>query len=137
MIAFARRRLAAVVLLTFVPHGAEAACRVESFEENRYTVCSFDLAETELRMFWARRDGSPYRTFSSLAKELGKSGQELTFAMNGGMYADDLSPIGLYVEGREQLKPANTTTLTGTPAQIPNFYKKPNGIFSSARKLRA
>ena len=49
--------------------------------------------------------------------------------MNGGMYDDNFSPVGLYIENGKELTRANTITLTGTPSQIPNFYKKPNGVF--------
>ena len=49
--------------------------------------------------------------------------------MNGGMYQGDLRPVGLYIENGRELTPANIATLTGAPSQIPNFYKKPNGVF--------
>ena len=45
------------------------------------------------------------------------------------MYRTDFGPVGLYIENGRELAPANTTTLTGKPSQIPNFYKKPNGVF--------
>ena len=44
-------------------------------------------------------------------------------AVNAGMYHADSSPVGLYVEGGQQLKKANTA---GGPG---NFHMKPNGIF--------
>jgi uncharacterized protein YigE (DUF2233 family) len=40
-----------------------------------------------------------------------------------------LRPVGLFIENGRELTPANTATLIGTPSQIPNFYKKPNGVF--------
>jgi uncharacterized protein YigE (DUF2233 family) len=80
-------------------------------------------------MFWRSDSGNPYRTFAALATDLEAKGKSLRFAMNGGMYQDDLRPVGLYVENGRVLTPANTATLTGTPSQIPNFYKKPNGVF--------
>jgi uncharacterized protein YigE (DUF2233 family) len=43
--------------------------------------------------------------------------------MNGGMYGDDLRPIGYYVEKGERLKELNRETGEG------NFYMKPNGVF--------
>ena len=98
-------------------------CRSETFEGASYTVCSFDLARTDLRVFWAAEDGAPYATFSALADALAVRGQTLAFAMNGGMYADDLSPVGLYVEDGSELKAANTADAAG------NFHMKPNGIF--------
>jgi prepilin-type processing-associated H-X9-DG protein len=43
--------------------------------------------------------------------------------MNAGMYHEDRSPVGLYVENGKELKAANTRNGPG------NFHLKPNGIF--------
>ena len=118
--------LAAGHLLAFCLAGTAAQaepCRSEAFEGARYTICSFDLTKTDLRVFWAGEDGAPYATFSALADALALRGQHLAFAMNGGMYADDLSPVGLYVEDGNELKAANTADAAG------NFHMKPNGVF--------
>ena len=48
---------------------------------------------------------------------------ELVFAMNAGMYGEDLKPIGLYVEDGQRLKKANRRDGPG------NFHLKPNGVF--------
>lgn len=45
------------------------------------------------------------------------------------MYSDDFIPVGLYVENGRQLLAANTRVINGKPGSIPNFYKKPNGVF--------
>ena len=47
----------------------------------------------------------------------------IAFAVNGGMYGDDLKAIGYYVEKRERLSELNRGDGTG------NFYMKPNGVF--------
>jgi uncharacterized protein YigE (DUF2233 family) len=104
-------------------------CREQSFKGAAYIVCSFDPAQENLRMFWRGGDGAPYRTFAALAADLNKTGRSLRFAINGGMYDDDLAPVGLYIENGRTLVPANTKTVSGAPGQIPNFYKKPNGVF--------
>ena len=44
-------------------------------------------------------------------------------------YRSNFRPVGLYMENGRELAPANTITLTGAPSQIPNFYKRPNGVF--------
>jgi uncharacterized protein YigE (DUF2233 family) len=108
---------------------ASAACREAVFEEAAYTVCSFDLAESELRLFWRDADGLPYRTFTALAGRLEAAGRQLGFAMNGGMYGEDYRPTGLYVEEGEELAPANTRDGPPGVDPVPNFYKKPNGVF--------
>ena len=124
-------KVCAVVLLSLaVPAAANAEpCRTRSFSAASYLVCSFDLTRDDLRTYWRRDDGKAYRTFAALAEDLEEKGKSLRFAMNGGMYRDDFRPVGLYVENNRELAPANTTTLAGAPSQIPNFYKKPNGVF--------
>jgi len=124
-------KLCAALLLSLVSIGTAHAepCRNESFKGASYIVCTFDPAKEDLRMFWRGGDGKPYRTFPALAADLERKGKSLRFAMNGGMYQDDLRPVGLYIENGRELTPANTATLTGAASQIPNFYKKPNGVF--------
>ncbi len=123
-------RLCVVTLIAFAAFSTTVQakeCRDMRFEGASYIVCSFNPATEELRTFWRGQSGAPYRTFDRLASELGGKGRSLRFAMNGGMYRDDLSPVGLYVEDGRTLAPANTKTHTRRP--IPNFYKKPNGVF--------
>jgi uncharacterized protein YigE (DUF2233 family) len=105
------------------------SCRSESFEGASYIVCSFDPTVDNLRLFWLADGGKPHRTFAALAAKLKAKGKSLSFAMNGGMYQDDFRPVGLYIENGRELTPVNNATRTGTPSQIPNFYKKPNGVF--------
>lgn len=116
--------------LLAVPQSASAEpCRTQSFGAESYIVCSFDLTRQNIRTYWRGDDGKPYRTFAALADDLEAKGRSLRFAMNGGMYRNDLRPVGLYIENGRELTAANTATLTGAPSQIPNFYKKPNGVF--------
>jgi uncharacterized protein YigE (DUF2233 family) len=121
----------AVILLCLAAPGATHAepCRSQSFKGASYIVCSFDSAKKDLRTFWRGEDGEPYRTFATLATDLESKGKSLRFAMNGGMYRGDFRPLGLYIENGRELSPTDTATITGTPSQIPNFYKKPNGVF--------
>ncbi len=130
-------RLAAIRLIAAIPlcialatePSAAEPCRGERFEGSAYTVCSFDLTKSDVRVFWRNGEGEPYRTFSALAGALSAEGLTLAFAMNGGMYGSDFAPIGLYVEDGRESVPANTATVEGEGAAVPNFYKKPNGVF--------
>lgn len=124
MIAAAIRLTATLVFcFALAPERAAAACRAERFEGSAYTICSFDLTKSAVRVFWQGEDGAPYASFSALARELADRGITLAFAMNGGMYAEDLSPVGLYVEEGSELQAANTADAAG------NFHMKPNGVF--------
>jgi uncharacterized protein YigE (DUF2233 family) len=127
-----RRFLLGVVLtlLAYAPSTAFAeGCRSEPFRGASYIVCSFDPAKDDLRIVWRGPDKRPYKTFDALAEHLQAEGETLRFAMNGGMYEEDFRPVGLYIENGRTLAKANMKTVHGRPSQIPNFYKKPNGVF--------
>jgi uncharacterized protein YigE (DUF2233 family) len=124
-------RIAAVAfLLAFAPVQAAAdPCRGETFEETTYTVCSFDPSKADMRLFWQKAEGVPFKTFDALQEDLSGRGLTLRFAINGGMYGEDFAPTGLLIENGRELSKANTATVSGEPASVPNFYKKPNGVF--------
>jgi uncharacterized protein YigE (DUF2233 family) len=103
--------------------GAAAGCSPERFEDNDYTVCRFDLRRERLQLFSLDARGEPYGSFRALEAELRDRNLELVFAMNAGMYGEDLKPIGLYVEDGRRLKKANRRDGPG------NFHLKPNGVF--------
>lgn len=125
----------AVAILGFLsalgaPQTAEAeGCSRDAYDGNGFIVCTIDPATDDLRLFLNDADGMPYRRFSALAEAEEARGRELVFAFNAGMYGEDFSPPGLYVEDGEQARAINTIVVEGRPAQIPNFYKRPNGVF--------
>jgi len=79
--------------------------------------------EQDLRFFWRRADGSAYGGIPALRRELADHGETLRFAVNGGIYARDLTPLGLYVEDGRKLAPLQQGHGGG------NFFLKPNGVF--------
>ncbi|WP_258158249.1 phosphodiester glycosidase family protein [Rhizobium sp. TH2] len=105
------------------------ACRAQTFAAVNYIICAADPGKAHLRLFWKDAEGKPYRTFAHVAEALAAEGKSLTFAMNAGMYKDDFSPLGLFVADGETLAPANTFEIKGSPGSVPNFYKKPKGVF--------
>lgn len=113
---------------TAVAQESAQICERKPFEQQSYIVCSPDAAKGSLQLFWRGADGQPYRTFSQLADSLTAKGKTLVFAINAGMYQPDFTPLGLYVENGQELRPAETGTRTGEPGKIPNFYKQPNGV---------
>jgi uncharacterized protein YigE (DUF2233 family) len=102
---------------------AEAGCEPLRFEDSDYTVCRFDLRREQLRLFSLDPKGEPYGSFRALEAALRERNLELIFAMNAGMYGEDLKPIGLYVEEGRRLKKVNRKDGPG------NFHLKPNGVF--------
>jgi uncharacterized protein YigE (DUF2233 family) len=98
-------------------------CSKQVFEGASYIVCAADPAKHEIRLSRLQPDGTPYRSLARLAETANAAGAPVLFAMNAGMYHDDLSPVGLYVEeGGEQAK-------LQAGGGEGNFFLKPNGVF--------
>ena len=75
-----RFAVVAVVVFGFAAGQAVAEpCRSESFEGATYTVCSFDPAIDDVRMFWGSGERAPYNTFGALSEALNASGLTLSF----------------------------------------------------------
>ncbi|MGH1421541.1 MAG: phosphodiester glycosidase family protein [Hyphomonas sp.] len=113
----------ACTLLLSVTACKESPCRAVSFEENALTVCSFAAQDDELSFHRLDPDGTPFGQFENLASHLEDNGRDMIFAMNGGMYHDDRSPVGLYVEQGERTGPLVVRASAG------NFGMLPNGLF--------
>ncbi len=96
----------------------------ETFAGRRFTVCRVDLATQSLELFWRDDAKRPFRTFAALDAWLRGHGRHLVFATNAGMYMEDCSPVGLYVEHGEQLRPLNLSRGDS------NFCLLPNGVFA-------
>jgi len=110
------------VLLAPAAGRAEGACRKIAFEGDGFTVCRYDPARDDLRLA-ARGAAGPLDSLQGLKASLGDDARRVRFALNGGMYQPDQSPVGLFVaEGRTQA-PLNQAAGTG------NFFLKPNGVF--------
>jgi uncharacterized protein YigE (DUF2233 family) len=112
------------------PELAKPGCEARSFEGSAFTVCRFDASADELRLLWTGKSGTALRSFAALEQELGTDRAAVRFAMNAGMYDEEGSPIGLYVEAGKQLKPLNRNDGPG------NFHLLPNGVFALDGKGR-
>jgi uncharacterized protein YigE (DUF2233 family) len=117
-----RLRAAAILVALMLPGVAQAFCERITHEGRGYVVCAVDPAETELRLFRLGPDGAVLGSFVRVERMLAAEGRTLGFAMNGGMYHPDRTPVGLYVEGGEELAPAVASAGPG------NFGLLPNGI---------
>jgi uncharacterized protein YigE (DUF2233 family) len=93
------------------------------FDGANYVVCAFDARRDDIRVYWKGGDGKPYGGFSRLADALKAQGRQLRFAMNGGMYETDLSPVGLLIEDGKQTHKADLREGAS------NFHLRPNGVF--------
>jgi uncharacterized protein YigE (DUF2233 family) len=124
MIGWRRSTLGGLLLglaLLARPAMSQEVCGPRRVENRAYTVCTVDLRQYAVRLFWKGADGEVYGSFDRLRSS--PEGSKLVFAMNAGMYREDQSPVGLYVENGHEVKKANTANGPG------NFHLKPNGVF--------
>lgn len=113
--------------------GAEAeasapGCAQITFEDARYTVCRFDAAKHDMRLFLKAKGWAPWGLpvhgrFDAIETHLAETGEKLLFAMNAGMYHRSREAVGLYIEEGVQSAPLITGDGPG------NFHLLPNGVF--------
>jgi uncharacterized protein YigE (DUF2233 family) len=118
-----RRIFLSLVFLLMGLSAAQAECANASHDGDDYTVCRFNPATSRIETFSLDQNGAPFGDFSSLREELTKDGKKLIFATNGGMYGEDLKPIGLFVRNGKTQRRINRRNGSG------NFHLKPNGVF--------
>jgi uncharacterized protein YigE (DUF2233 family) len=92
-------------------------------EDSRFVSYRIDPKKQTVKLYWKDDDGNILHNAKNLNNWLAKKGEELIFAMNGGMFKSDYSPVGLFIENGKQITPLDTTKGTG------NFYMQPNGVF--------
>ena len=102
---------------------AASPCANVEHSGEAYTVCTFNVAEHDIRLFHSDAESEPFRQFETLERELDEQGEVLIFAMNGGMYHEDRRPVGFYRDGFGDQASVNTNDGPG------NFHLKPNGVF--------
>ena len=100
-----------------------SACEVKVFEEVPLTHCVADPEKHRISTVLADPAGTAYRSLRTYGEALGDDASVVAFAMNGGMFEGDGTPIGYYVEQSERLEELERGDGTG------NFYLKPNGVF--------
>ena len=100
-----------------------AGCEDAAFEGVNYIACTVDPAKSHIALHLYDPAGKPWRSLNRLAEFQRGQGKPFTFAMNAGMYHEDISPVGLHVELGVELAPLNSGGGAG------NFFMKPNGVF--------
>jgi uncharacterized protein YigE (DUF2233 family) len=98
-----------------------SACRAVTFEGIALTHCVADPALHRIAMANLGPDKQPFGSLSAFAASVDPA--NIAFAVNGGMYGDDLKALGYYVENGERLREFNRGDGDG------NFFMKPNGVF--------
>lgn len=75
---------------------------------------------SQIRMYWKDSSGRPYESFERLKSQH----PSVKFAMNGGMFTPQLSPLGLYIENGKLLHRVKIVRSGRS-----NFAIQPQGVF--------
>lgn len=79
---------------------------------------------SKVSLHWKDANGQAYQQLSKLKTDLEKQGKSALMLVNAGIYSEDLTPAGLWIERGQTLKALNTKKGSG------NFHMQPNGVFS-------
>lgn len=111
-----------LALAAFAGPGFAVSCDEMRHAGARYTICEIDARTQSLALFLRDAEGDIYGQFGAIDAELEAKGARLQFAMNAGMYHEDRSPVGHYVEDGALLKNVISSAGPG------NFGLLPNGV---------
>ena len=122
MMARLGRLAGALLCILATPATAGDGCRAVRHDGEGYAVCEVE-AGADLRLFQHGADGALLGGFGAVGDALAVEDRRLAFAMNGGMYHPDRSPVGLLVVDGRELAPLVEGPGPG------NFGMEPNGVF--------
>ena len=108
-------------LLLWAAPAAAVTCEDITHKDNRFTACTVDVTTETLKLYLKDADGAVLGSFSAI--EALPDVETLAFAMNAGMYHDDRSPVGHYVEEGVEVMRVIPNAGPG------NFGLLPNGVF--------
>ena len=95
----------------------------ERTDDNLFVTYEVDVKKSDLKLYWKGDKNVNFKSIQNLKAWVENQNKTLVFAMNGGMYMQDNSPLGLYIENKKELSHLNTSSGYG------NFYLQPNGVF--------
>jgi uncharacterized protein YigE (DUF2233 family) len=108
--------------------GWQRTVQAEQFEPvetpSRFIEHIVDPSQSRLAFYWRDKNKQPYGSFQNLKAALATDNKTLLFAMNGGIFQKDLTPLGLYIEGG-----VVKYRLSTRQHAFGNFYIQPNGVF--------
>ncbi len=102
---------------------------IYKFSKVDFNDASFDIVEIEsenrdlIKFYYNDENGQKIENINQLINRFNSQEEELVFAMNGGIFAEDFKPLGLYVENGKEISEINLNEGNG------NFFLQPNGVF--------
>lgn len=104
---------------------------VNDNSDSRIISLEINPTNQDVQFYWKDAAGNKLKSIQQLKTFVESRGEVLQFAMNGGMYTEDNSPLGLYIEDYKTINSLNIKSGNG------NFYLKPNGVFYLLKNRKA
>jgi len=90
----------------------------------QYDLISVHPKKHQIRMDWKDDVGENFRSITNYEEYLSEKGENALMITNAGIFMEDGTPLGLYVEDGKVQKETNRVQ-----DAYGNFYMQPNGIF--------
>lgn len=117
-------KIRAFLILSFIlVAGSANISLAQEKNDDIFVSYTVDPKKTDLKLYWKNDKNEKFNSIGNLKSWLESQKKTLVFAMNGGMYMEDRTPLGLYIENKKQFRPLNKARGSG------NFYLQPNGVF--------
>ena len=112
-----------VSLLLLLTAGLISFTTIQNSLDDQILAYTVDTKTQDLQLYWKNDSSEILGSIQNLKTYVESKNLTLTFATNGGMYMQDLRPLGLFIQNGKTQKSINKSDGNG------NFYLKPNGIF--------
>lgn len=120
-----------ILCLILMLAGLAAFTIQKSADEIEVISYTADPAKEDIQFYWKNNKGETLKSIQRLKTFVEEQGATLVFATNGGMYKEDHSPLGLFIQNEKIVTPLNKKKGSG------NFYLQPNGVFYITTKNEA
>src|SRR4026207_626024 len=117
-----KRVLIFTTILALATISIFALAQKEKINDEGFISYIVDPKKQHLKLYWKDEKQQNFKSIQNLKAWVEKDHKKLVFAMNGGMYKEDHSPLGLFIEDHKTKAALNTKNGNG------NFYLNPNGV---------
>jgi uncharacterized protein YigE (DUF2233 family) len=109
-----------VFLILLLSIGATWAVKAQILTQDM--VSFVPEGKQKVQLYWKDDQGKVLGSLGRLKTFTEQHRQRLVFAMNGGMYMEDRTPLGLFIQEGKPIRPLNKAKSSG------NFFLQPNGV---------
>ena len=118
-----KEKIFLVSLLLLLTAGLISFTTIQNSLDDQILAYTVDTKTQDLQLYWKNDSSEILGSIQNLKTYVESKNLILTFAVNGGMYMQNLRPLGLFIQNGKTKKSINKSNGNG------NFYLKPNGIF--------